>query len=106
MLRSLAEDGEFARHVYMHRETWLPGILCRGRRCRREAERACARDLAGWFAHSLPFMVPAFADEPGLNFRVRRKALIEQCVWFLLRGMASSRARSNEIMTRRLRRFR
>jgi hypothetical protein len=24
---------------------------------------------------------------PAINFRVRRKALVEQCVWFLLRGI-------------------
>jgi AcrR family transcriptional regulator len=93
MLRSLAEDGEFARHVYGRvAENWLPGIVAciDAAVAAGEAERAPVQaDLAGWFTHTLPYMVHLLQlpANPAINFRVRRKALLEQCVWFLLRGM-------------------
>lgn len=93
MLRSLAEDGEFARHVYVRiSENWLPGIVAcvDAAVAAGEADRGPVQaDLACWFAHSLSFMVHLLhlPTNPAINFRVRRKALIEQCVWFLLRGM-------------------
>jgi AcrR family transcriptional regulator len=93
MLRSLAEDGEFARHVYDRvSENWLPGIVAcvDAAVAAGDADRAPVQaDVACWFSHSLPFMVHLLhlPANPAINFRVRRKALIEQCVWFLLRGM-------------------
>jgi AcrR family transcriptional regulator len=103
MLRSLAEDGEFARHVYGRiAENWLPGIVAcvDAAVAAGDADRAPVQsDLACWFSHSLPFMVHLLhlPANPAIQFRVRRKALIEQCVWFLLRGMGlhSSSIQSN-----------
>jgi AcrR family transcriptional regulator len=93
MLRSLAEDGEFARHVYAKLATnWLPGIVT----CLRAATAAgdaepspVQTDLACWCVHSLTLMVHLLLlpVNPVVNFHVRRNALVEQTVWFLLRGM-------------------
>jgi AcrR family transcriptional regulator len=93
MLRSLAQDGEFARHVYGRVATnWLPKIVA----CMRAATAAgdaepggVQPDLAGWFTHSLPFMVHLLQlpANPVVNFRVRPEALVEQTVWFILRGL-------------------
>ncbi len=94
MLRSLADDGEFARHVYARlAANWLPGIVA----CMRAAIAAgdaepgpVQPDLACWFAHSLTLMVHLMLlpANPVVNFHVHRSALVEQTVWFLLRGMS------------------
>jgi AcrR family transcriptional regulator len=93
MLRSLAEDGEFARHVHARlASNWIPGVVA----CMRAAAAAgdaepgpVQADLAGWFTHSLPLMLHLLLlpTNPVVNFRVRRDALVEQTVWFLLRGL-------------------
>ncbi len=93
MLRSLADDGEFARHVYARVSTnWIPGIVA----CQKAAADAgdtdpvpVKSDLAGWFMHCLPFMVHLLLlpANPAVHFRVRRQALVEQIVWFMLRGL-------------------
>jgi AcrR family transcriptional regulator len=93
MLRSLAEDGEFARHVYARlAEKWIPGIVAcmQAATAAGDAEEVPVKsELAGWFAHSLPLMLHLLLlpTNPVVNFRVRQNALVEQTVWFLLRGM-------------------
>ena len=93
MLWSLAEDGEFARHVHTKIATnWIPPVVA----CIRAAEAAgeaipgaVQPDLSGWFTHSLPLIIHLLLLPTNrvVNFRVRRDALIEQTVWFLLRGL-------------------
>lgn len=93
ILRSLAEDGEFARHVHAKIATnWIPPVVA----CIRAAEAAgeatpgvVQPDLSGWFTHSLPLFIHLLLLplDRVVNFRVRRDALIEQMVWFLLRGL-------------------
>lgn len=93
MLRSLMEDGEFAR-ILLQRiaATWIPKV----EECLRAA--AAAGDLAdtpvrpslrGWFAQHLAatLMVYRLADSPVLDYAVPREELIEQAVWFILSGM-------------------
>ena len=95
MLRSLAEDGEFAPGMCTPnwRPTGFPGIVTclQAAAAAGDAEplRAVQADLACWFVHSLTLMVHLllFPANPVVNFHVRRNALIEQIVWFLLRGM-------------------
>jgi AcrR family transcriptional regulator len=92
LLRSLAEDGEFARTVYAKvSSSWLPGIMA----CLKAAgvagdtvQTPIKPDVAGWFLHSLPLIIHMLLlpVNPIVNFRVRNKALAEQAVWFLLRG--------------------
>ena len=93
LLRSLAEDGEFARHVYAKlNSTWLPGVVA----CIKAADAAgdmiqlpTKPEVAGWFLHSLPHIVHLLLlpANPIIKFRVRKNALVEQTVWFLLRGV-------------------
>jgi AcrR family transcriptional regulator len=93
MLRSLAEDGEFARLLLRClADEWVPQIV----RCLRAAAAdgdatplAVRGDLAAWFVHHLAAMI-VFAgapDRPVVEYGVSRKALIEQVVHFTLRGM-------------------
>ena len=93
LLRSLAEDGEFARNLYtMLATNWIPLVEA----CLRAAAAAgdtaevpVPRSLGGWFTHSLPLMIRLLLlpTNPVVNFRVSRNALVEQTVWFILRGM-------------------
>jgi AcrR family transcriptional regulator len=93
MLRSLAEDGEFAR-LFLHRlaTDWVPKV----EECTRAAvaageagDRSVRADLGGWFIHHLAAMIlfcllPAV---PVVDYGVSRKKLVEQAVWFVLRGI-------------------
>jgi hypothetical protein len=98
MLRSLAEDGEFARHVHAKvAAKWIPGVVAclRAAAAAGEAEPAPVQmDLAGWLAHSLPLMVHMLLlpTNPTVDFRVRREALVEQTAWFVLRGLGLKEA--------------
>lgn len=93
MLRSLAEDGEFARHVHNMVEThWLAVLepcLRAAHAAGDTAELTVLPALAGWFSHSLPLMIHfiLLPTNPVANFRVSRQSLVEQTVRFILRGM-------------------
>ncbi len=93
MLRSLLEDGEFARlNLKQLASHWVGKV----EECLKAA--AAAGDAAngpvlpvlrGWFAHHLAVMlmnhlVPA---RPIMDYGVSREKLVEQGVWFALRGM-------------------
>lgn len=45
--------------------------------------------LAGWFVHQIAAMVMIhlLPSEPVIDFGVPRQQLVEQAVWFCLRGM-------------------
>jgi AcrR family transcriptional regulator len=93
MLRSLAQDGEFARHVHDRLAAkWIPAVVA----CMRAAIAAgdadpgpVKADVAGWFTHSLPLMVHLLLlpANPVVDFGVHRDSLVEQTVWFVLRGL-------------------
>lgn len=93
MLRSLAEDGEFARLALRGlAEHWIPKVA----ECLEVA--VVAGDAldgpvrarpAGWFAHHLPailltHLLPADAV---IDYGVSTEELVQQAVWFILRGM-------------------
>jgi AcrR family transcriptional regulator len=93
MLRSLSEDGEFAR-------TFLKGNALEANMKLRECLRAAVdsgeavngkvrSDLAAWFGQNLMAMlkIMLLPDEPVIDFAVSRQKLAEQAVWFVLRGM-------------------
>jgi AcrR family transcriptional regulator len=93
MLRSLGEDGEFAR-LFLRRLTsdWIPKI----EECIKAAVGAgdavdgpVVRHLGGWFAHHLAviLMIHLLPDKPVVDYGVSREKLAEQAVWFSLRGM-------------------
>jgi AcrR family transcriptional regulator len=93
MLRSLAEDGEFARLLLRRlADEWVPKIA----QCLRVAvadgdatRRPVRGDLSAWFVHHLAAMIVfALAPErPIVDYGVSRKRLVEQVVWFTMRGM-------------------
>jgi AcrR family transcriptional regulator len=93
MLRSLTEDGEFAR-------LFLKGAPAQGNRWIEECVKAAiaageAADgpvrpsLGGWFASHLAAMIRIhlLPAEPVVDYGVSRDKLVEQAVWFVLRGM-------------------
>jgi AcrR family transcriptional regulator len=93
MLRSLAEDGEFAR-VLLRKvaDAWIPKI----EECLAAAGAAgdavtgpVGPGLAGWFSHHLAevLLFHLLPPTPVVNYQVPRADLVAQAVWFILRGM-------------------
>ena len=93
LLRSLLEDGEFARS-FLKRvgNSWLPRV----EECLKAAVAAgdavtspVQPRLASWFFEHLmmAIMVRLRPAVPVMDYGVARKQLIEQAVWFALRGM-------------------
>lgn len=92
-LRSLAEDGEFAR-LLMQRLTvgWIPKI----EECLKAATAAddavavpVLPSLRGWFVQHLAAMIvyDLLPEQPAVDYGVSRAKLVEPVVWFCLRGM-------------------
>lgn len=93
MLKSLLEDGAFARLVYQNRfdcycsrmETCLEAALAAGDAVKSPltpGNRArFAYHVGAWMA--LVHLPP----KPAINYRVSREKLLDQSVWFVLRGM-------------------
>jgi AcrR family transcriptional regulator len=93
MLRSLAEDGEFAglslRGLAEH---WVPkvGECLKAAVAAGDATAGPVRpNLCGWFAHHLPAMIATnlLPAQSVVDYGVSRDKLVEQAVWFILRGM-------------------
>jgi AcrR family transcriptional regulator len=94
MLRSLAEDGEFAR-LFLRRRVashWIPKVEA----CLKAAVAAgeavpgtVLPSLRGWFTHHLAAMIMLhlLPATPVVDYEVPRDKLVEQVVWFALRGM-------------------
>ena len=93
MLRSLLEDGEFAR-FFLERAfaCWLTKV----EECLKAAVAAGEADpspvqprLTGWFAEHLAvtLMTRLRPATPVVDYGVSHKQLVEQAVWFALRGM-------------------
>jgi AcrR family transcriptional regulator len=93
MLHSLAEDGEFARLLQRRIATcWIPKV----EQCLRaavEAGDAVLKPLrprfAGWLAHdlSVAILTNLLPEKPVVEYGLPRDQLVEQAVWFILRGM-------------------
>src|SRR5437773_9178822 len=93
MLRSLAEDGEFARlRLRRIASGWIPKI----EECIKAAivageavDGPVLPILRGWFANHLAAMlvVHLLPATPVINYGVVKDKLVEQAVWFALRGM-------------------
>jgi AcrR family transcriptional regulator len=93
MLRSMLEDGEFAR-------LFLEGMAAHWVRKVEECVRAAivAGDavdgaipptLRGWFANDLfaMLLIHLSPAKPVVDYEISREQLVEQAVWFALRGM-------------------
>jgi AcrR family transcriptional regulator len=93
VLRSLAQDGEFAR-LSLRRlcSEWVPKVG----ECVRTAvadgdayEGPVCPNLGAWFTHHLATMITLelLPANPALDYGVSRRRLVEQAVWLGLRGM-------------------
>jgi AcrR family transcriptional regulator len=93
VLRSLAQDGEFAR-LSLRRlcSEWVPKVVACVRVAIAEGD-ACdgpvCPELGAWFTHHLATMVTLelLPANPAVDYGVSRRKLVEQSVWFGLRGM-------------------
>jgi AcrR family transcriptional regulator len=93
MLRSLAEDGEFARLLLRRLASgWIPKV----QECLKVAVAAgeavdghILPGLGGWFTHHLAaaLMLHLLPANPVVDYGMPRNKLVEQAVWFALRGM-------------------
>ena len=92
-LRSVTEDGEFARHLLRggpsqgcrKLEECLKAAIAAGD----AAEGPVRPALSGWFAQHLAAMIKIhlLPDKPVVDYNLSRQKLAEQAVWFILRGM-------------------
>jgi AcrR family transcriptional regulator len=94
MLRSMMEDGEFAR-LYFRRSVscWLTKVQDCLRAACDAGDAVCGEpvrpDLGGIFTHYLAktLMLSLLPPTPVVDYGLPVEALIEQAVWFSLRGM-------------------
>jgi hypothetical protein len=93
MLRSMMEDGEFAR-LFFQRS--LPCWISKVEECLKASVAAgdavsgpVASDLAAIFTRHLAktIMLSFIPEIPVIDYRIPREKLAEQAVWFALRGM-------------------
>jgi hypothetical protein len=93
ILRSLAEDGEFARLLL---EPFVTHYLPKVEECLRAAVAGGDADdgpvlpaVGGWFTYNVAVMASFQSAplRPVANFGVSRDQLVSQVVWFALRGL-------------------
>jgi AcrR family transcriptional regulator len=93
MLRSIAEDGEFARLFLQGLGSHWIGKVEESLKAAAQAGDAIdgpiRPNLRGWFAHHIAAMIMLclLPEEPVVDYGVSREKLVEQAVWFALRGM-------------------
>jgi AcrR family transcriptional regulator len=93
MLRSLAEDGEFARPFLRGLASgWIPKVeeCFKAAVAAGDAVEGLVRPaLLGWFAHDLAtmIMIHLLPAKPAVDYGMPREKLAEQAVCFILRGM-------------------
>lgn len=93
MLRSLAEDGEFARTwLRQLASCWIPKVeesLQAAVAAGEAVDGPVLPALGGWFTHHLAAMLTTHLmhARPVVDYGVACDRLIEQVVWFTLRGM-------------------
>lgn len=93
MLRSLLEDGEFAR-IFLKRipALWISKVTESLQAAVKAGDAVAgpiSPHLASWFAEHLAvtIMTRLRPETPVVDYGVPRKRLVEQTVWFALRGM-------------------
>ena len=98
MLRSLTEDGEFAR-LFLHIVTtdWIPRFEESIKAAIASGDAAGNRvlpSLAGWFVHHLAvmLMIHLLPEQPVIDYHVPKEQLVVQAVLFTLRGMGLTEA--------------
>jgi AcrR family transcriptional regulator len=96
MLRSLMEDGEFARVILQRKAScWIGKV----QECIKAATAAgdlapgpVVPHLAAWFVYHLivMLMIHLRPPTPAVEYGVAREKLVEHAVWFCLRGLGLS----------------
>jgi AcrR family transcriptional regulator len=93
MMRSMLEDGEFAR---LFLRQFAAHCIGKFEECVKAAVAAgeavngpVLPNLRGWFAHHLAvtLMLNLLPAKPLVDYGLAREKLVEQAVWFALRGM-------------------
>jgi AcrR family transcriptional regulator len=98
MVRSLTEDGEFARLFLQGRPSYLMrklDVCLKAAIAAGDAAPGPVRtDLAAWFGQHLSAMlrILLLSEKPAVDYGLPRDQLIEQVVWFILRGMGLKQA--------------
>jgi AcrR family transcriptional regulator len=93
VLRSLMEDGEFARVAMRGMPSqWVQKVdeCIRAASASGDAQDGPVRpDTAAWFANHLAamLMIHWLPEKPVVDYCVSRERLLEQAVWFILRGV-------------------
>ena len=93
MLRSLAGDGEFARMFLegmpTHLNHWMEACVRAAIADGDAYEGPVQPGVGCWFAHHLAIMVNTYAlpAEHVLDYGLPQKKIVEQVVWFALRGL-------------------
>jgi AcrR family transcriptional regulator len=93
LLRSMAEDGEFARLFLRGMPSlWVRKVeecLTAAQAAGDAVEGPLRPGLGGWFAHHLAVMLKINLQpaEPVVDYGLPREKLMEQTVWFILRGL-------------------
>jgi AcrR family transcriptional regulator len=92
-VRSLLEDGEFVRaSLKAFASTWVVAF----EECLKAAakfgdlrEFPMSHDLRAWFVHHIAFalMLHLYPKAPAIDYKVPKETLIEQAVYFALRGV-------------------
>jgi AcrR family transcriptional regulator len=98
LLRSLAEDGEFARLTLRHlADLWIPRVqecVAAAVAAGDAVEGPVRSDLGGWFIHHLATLLPFYfrPSPPVVDYPLPREQLVVQVVWFTLRGIGLKEA--------------
>ena len=93
ILRSLTEDGEFARLFMQGRPTdgnrWIEACLKAAIAAGDAVDGPVRPSVGGWFTHHLAVMlkIHLLPAKPVVEYGIDREKLVEQAVWFTLRGM-------------------
>ncbi len=101
MLRSFAEDGDFARLMLRRpMSNWIPkceGCLKAAVAAGEAVDAPAWPRLFGWFAYQLATMIRTYLqpETPVVDYKVTDHTLIVQAVCFILRGMGLKEATIN-----------
>jgi AcrR family transcriptional regulator len=93
MLRSLTEDGEFVRlslqGMPSHLNQWMATCLQAAIAAGDAHDGPVKPGLGCWFTHHLAVMVKTYLlpATPVLDYGLPREKIVEQIVWYTLRGM-------------------
>jgi AcrR family transcriptional regulator len=93
MLRSLTEDGEFVRLCLQGMPSelnqWMAGCLQAAIAAGDACDGPVQPGLGCWFTHHLAVMVKTYLlpAKPVLDYGLPREKIVEQIVWYTLRGM-------------------